>query len=548
MFGDRFERFRSSHWSGFSLIFLLALGLRFYAIGQESLWIDEIRTYWFASSTWERVWVEYPTLEVHPPLYFALLKLWMGVFGTTEAAMRSLACLFSLAAMTFVYLTARIVTGKQSNQPAWIAALVFAIATQQLQYAQEVRFYSALTMAFAMVVYATVWFLNNPNSARDPIWALRSRPAWAAYVCLALGAALLMWFHSLGALYNLSFALVMGIWWARVHRASLTVLINFSLVVAAALLIYSPNIANLFNTLFNMQTGGYWISAPSLERLAELFSFTYGFEQPYANKIDFALTALVVALAGVGGYGIWRSGRQQMALALIVFSFAPFLLSTLITYGLQPTLLDRTLVPMFAPWSVLIGASVLTKFRYRAGLAALVVVIVAYGAYAINYYKEVRKEPWRDVVGYVADNAAPDEPVFLLNNIIQIAFDYYLRDSDAELDLRPLPDRFPANRDTYIYPIGGRSEPRITDARAREAFDQVVGAQRIWMVARSSFRFEETQGFVEDYYATHSDCTMLVVRGNPGIVVYRYDNPSSIQKHEKPSCGFEGDQYEYLPF
>tara|TARA_R110002051_G_scaffold25467_4_gene62124 strand:+ start:3475 stop:5121 length:1647 start_codon:yes stop_codon:yes gene_type:complete len=548
MMSHRFESFRASHWSGFALIFLVALLLRIYAIGQESLWIDEIRTYWFSSSTWDRIWVDYPTLEVHPPLYFALQKIWISLLGTSEGAMRSLAVMFSLCALFLVYLTARLVTGEKGKWPAWTAATLFAIATQQIHYAQEVRFYAALTMAFALLIYGTVWFLKNPQNAVQPIWKVRRIGTIGAYGGLAIGSAFLMWFHSLGALYNLSFALIIFVWWITAHRASAIVLLNFIIVMGVAVAIYSPNLGNLFNTVFGMHEGGYWLKAPSFERLGELFAFTYGFDQPEQNKVDFGLTAIVVALGVIGTYGLWTRVRKDLTLALVIFAGMPFFLSASITYLLQPTLLDRTLLPMFAPWSVLVGASVLVKLPYRAVTVALIAVLGAYAIYAVDYYKDTRKEPWRDVVKYVEMNAKPDEPVFLMNNIVQIAFNYYLRNTHSELDLRPLPAPFPANSDVYSYPIGGHSEPAVTDARAKEAFDQAAGSQRIWMVARSSFRFEETDGYLENYYATHADCTMLAVPGNLGILVYRYDNPSIAQKYEKPSCGFEGDKFGYLPF
>lgn len=531
-----------SHWIWFSGILVAALVLRLFQIGTEPLWIDELRTWWFADKSWDTIWREYPTLEVHPPLYFALIKIWTDLFGDSEATMRLPAMFFDLGALFFVYLTAREVAGKENPWAALAAAALFAAATQQVAYSQEVRFYAAFTFAYSLVVFGTVWLLKRPQEIERPVWtSFAQRRAIGAYVSLAVGAALLMWFHNLGVLYNLALAVVLVLWWAVRLRFSTPALINLLIVGAVAILFYTPNLSNFITQMTNTNSGGYWIEAPSAERLLELFSFTYGFERPYSNKLDFGLTALMVSAGGLGLWFIWQSGNRWLAAAVAIFTAFPFLAATLITYSLQPVLLDRTLLPMFAPWSVLVGAVLLSRIRWRAGVVLFGVLLTASLLYTFDYYSRDTKEPWRQVVRYVEANAKPDEPVFLVNNIVQIAFDYYLRDGTNELDIRPLPEAFPANADAYEYPIGGRSEPMLTDTMALEAWKSATAAPSAWLVARGSFRFEETPDFVENWFATHSDCKMYAYPDHLNIAIYKYDEPSAETKHDVPQCGFDKD-------
>ena len=67
------------------MILAVALPLRFLTLGRQSLWLDEIASWRFASQDVLHVLRSEPT---NPPLYYLLLHLWMGWFGTSESAMR----------------------------------------------------------------------------------------------------------------------------------------------------------------------------------------------------------------------------------------------------------------------------------------------------------------------------------------------------------------------------------------------------------------------------------------------------------------------------
>ena len=62
----------------------LAAGLRLYQLGSRSVWLDEASSLWAARLPWPQL---IPTLATHdetPPLYYALLHLWIA-FGDGEA-------------------------------------------------------------------------------------------------------------------------------------------------------------------------------------------------------------------------------------------------------------------------------------------------------------------------------------------------------------------------------------------------------------------------------------------------------------------------------
>ena len=68
-----------------------------------SLWRDEAFSYLMARlPIHQLLWAT--AQDANPPLYYLLLKLWMGIFGTSEIALRSLSLIFFWATLYVVYL------------------------------------------------------------------------------------------------------------------------------------------------------------------------------------------------------------------------------------------------------------------------------------------------------------------------------------------------------------------------------------------------------------------------------------------------------------
>src|SRR5882762_6341769 len=82
------------------MILAAALLLRLLKLGRQSLWLDEIASWGLASQDVLHVLRSEPT---NPPLYYLLLHLWMGWFGRSESAIRSLSIVPSLFSVWLIY-------------------------------------------------------------------------------------------------------------------------------------------------------------------------------------------------------------------------------------------------------------------------------------------------------------------------------------------------------------------------------------------------------------------------------------------------------------
>lgn len=155
-------------WGLLGLILLLAAGLRIHDLNRRSLWTDEFFALRHSAGrgfVHERlpVGVIIPAVEdaaglagagpwwsawrsvrddVHPPLHFILLRFWREVFGDSEVAVRSLSVAASLVGIALLFLLGRMLFGTGAG--LW-AALLMAVAAQQIYHAQQARGYTLLT-------------------------------------------------------------------------------------------------------------------------------------------------------------------------------------------------------------------------------------------------------------------------------------------------------------------------------------------------------------------------------------------------------------------
>ncbi len=216
------------------LILLPAFWLRLYLLDGQSLWWDEGISLHLATSSFAEIVADRIT-NIHPPLYFFLLKIWVSLTGTTALAARYFSVLGSFLQMALVYAVLRRWFGRGTAVIGLVCTAVWALS---IIYAQEVRVY-----AFLPLVYLLLLLLTHEAATGSP-----DRKTW-----LVLGVtewvALHLHYNSLFLLIFLNGWLVMKLWrgphfgtWLKVQIAAglaslpwaIGVLLNWSAVQAEA--------------------------------------------------------------------------------------------------------------------------------------------------------------------------------------------------------------------------------------------------------------------------------------------------------------------------
>lgn len=136
------KRLRLNRDEIFALPCIGYLLLRLWHLTASCLWFDEIFSVHAAKHSWDSILAFVAQDLIHPPLFYVLLKLWIGMGGDGVYSLRSLPVLLSfLAILPFYFLCWEL---KLTFWTRIFALFLFATNGSLIKYAQEVRMYSLL--------------------------------------------------------------------------------------------------------------------------------------------------------------------------------------------------------------------------------------------------------------------------------------------------------------------------------------------------------------------------------------------------------------------
>ncbi|HEY8478012.1 MAG TPA: glycosyltransferase family 39 protein, partial [Chloroflexota bacterium] len=166
-----------------ALITVGGAAVRAYRLDAADLWLDEANTLLRGIQPLGLMLRELATADVHPPLFYLLLKAPLA-FSTSELALRVLPWLFGVLQIPLAYLIARDLNGPAAGL---VAALLTAVSAPLVVFSQEGRMYSLL----ALLVLAATWSLVRALERSDARW-------WAAF---ALASTAALYTHNMAGLF-----------------------------------------------------------------------------------------------------------------------------------------------------------------------------------------------------------------------------------------------------------------------------------------------------------------------------------------------------------
>ena len=135
------------YWNEISLtgIFTIAIILRIYAIFSRELWYDEAFSGLIIENGWKQM-TQMLSEDVHPPLYYALLKLWASIFGNYDFVIRSFSLLANMALLALVYIFFK--KHIKEKTLALTVLLLLAVNPYLVLYSAEARMYSLFGLLY----------------------------------------------------------------------------------------------------------------------------------------------------------------------------------------------------------------------------------------------------------------------------------------------------------------------------------------------------------------------------------------------------------------
>lgn len=422
---------------------VVAAVLRFGLLGRSSLTFDEIYLVKIALSGWPDILSVLRTAEFHPPLHYLVVKLWIGIAGFSETAIRMPSACFSLASVLLTYALLRRVT---SEPVSLLGALFVAVAPFEVMAGQVARMYplfGALTLASTLSLSYSV---ENGRAGR-----------WAVYTA---AVAAMTYTHYLGVFVVIAH----GVWLALYERPHLK---RWGAAVTVVAILFLPWVPSVVAQTARVQDG--WADDVSIRDVTHLFGlFAFGGSLVGMPSFTFHDTAL-----GLGQQGllllpflvlVWRGvaglAADRRRLAFLALPLAVPLLGTLAASSVKPFFQARWFSFLFPFYAAFLAQGVLEAaghFRgHRAPIAAaLTGALLLYSVPVLDrYYRDPRFHPyqWRERAAYLQTRVRPGDFILYGTDTNAIAFTYYFGVSHPGMALYPHPNFAVVRRLAKRYP------------------------------------------------------------------------------------------------
>lgn len=410
--------------------------------------------------------------RTNPPLFYALLKVWIGIGGESVAWMRLLPCLLGIAAALPMVALARRSLDVPGDSPfpkpvifdASVASLAAAAASPlAVLLSNEIRGYSLLLLASAAsllayhrVTESTGWLAPGADTGDAPSWHSQAAGEHKRRIAqAALAAVLLVYTHYFGWLLLAAQAIAAAIW----HRRALA---GLGIAFGAAILAFAPwafavilGAGDVEKPLAMVD----WIAAPSLLDIPRFYDALVArvFLPSTAGVGAMIITASVLALV-VTAVRRDRATHSRATIGeLALLAGFPVFAAAAAGFVLdRPIFVPRYLLVAAPAWWLLIGAGVVAlggltagardvlerDFRTRATVITFVLFTLAAGI-----AREVRggeKIAWDRVIDAIAADArgsgVPAGAIYSLEGFTGLPAAFYAAHRAPGLTVRPLAD------------------------------------------------------------------------------------------------------------
>lgn len=422
------------------LILLVAVLLRFYNLAGQSLWADEGNSVALARRGFVEI-ARRTAFDIHPPLYYWLLKVWVTLFGDGEAALRSLSAALGVGLVYLTWLVGGRLFGRRAGL---VAAFVAALSPLQVYYAQEARMYMLLAFLGALAVLLALLILERPRS----FWLK------AGYVVTVTAG---LYTHYAFPVMLVVVNLIAILCFARHSQLTRgnSQLLNWLWIQVVPLLLYLPWLPTAWRQVTTWPTEQ---QPDSLPVILDAISTTllFGLSWPY----DFGLWPVALLLISATVAALRKPGERLSLMLLWLWLLLPVLVTIFV---FSPAFLKFLLVAAPA-LALLLGFAIDRLSRmtpkwlwYPSGAALLLAVASTSLLSLYHYYTDDRfaRDDYRNIVSFIKAVGDAEDAVILHAEGQQDVFDYYYdRAPTLSAPVYPLPRHRPLDEADTLAELG----------------------------------------------------------------------------------------------
>jgi hypothetical protein len=480
-----------SRWFILATILVAAAGLRMYGIGTRDVWVDEANTVLIAERTLPGI-ASSEVQASNPVLYHGLLHGWMGLFGESAAALRSLSALVGVLLVLSLYWVTRALFCEST---ARIAAILAAVAPLQIYHSQQIRMYTLLPLAALLSMYFCIVYLE------------RGRPLHLLGCAAATAAALFTHNYGIFLLPAHAAALL----WMGTPRRRWTLAALLAGLVASRASLWLPLLQRKLDSVPRSSGGQTWMAMLWDQNgfrgslFATLNAFVPGGAEPEhipLSSVTWIATAsllLTASLCLLSAGRLLRLGpeqdRQRRRIAVgFQYAVLPLLAAGLASVITTPVYVAGRCDQLVFPVFLMLVAIGIGTLRPRAFQVVAIAALALFSSVTLNsYYKSRSPGGSSTIAAAIRGHMVPGDAV-LCTSTIRAPLEYYLRDCRDQLVFFSYPketEEHLAYQDT-----GGMLADPERMAREAQAVEERIrnGGSRsgrcfLVLVARSENRF-----------------------------------------------------------
>ncbi len=403
------------------LLIAAYIGLRLWHLADSCLWFDEIFSVHAAEHPWGEI-LQFAAADlIHPPLFYALLKLWIGIGGEGVFWMRLLPV---TAAVVSIFPFISLIRELKISRRVEIISLLFIIVNGSLlKYSQELRMYSLLMCfsLFSMWLFAR-YFVKGKS-----------------YIPLVIANVLLVYTHYFGWFVVVPEVAII-LYFQRIKWRRALAMLG---IVAASFMPWAVAIFGASNSGAGLAQNIGWMSRPGIIEITTFFLnlceplyYRVSSVEPYSIYRVTLPILLIVGAAKIHFFVSWKNrsdAEKQTIKVLYILTAVPIVgaltLSWLLPYSIWGT---RHLILVFPLVAIFMGIflDALKDTRIRVAAFTLLALFTGY-AFVIELRQPAREFSWcawEPLTTEAVSTGAPTIKIYLLEDLAAYHVWFALRD------------------------------------------------------------------------------------------------------------------------
>ena len=417
---DELRVLRRRDWAAAGIVGVVLIGIALRFVSRGPLWLDEAQSLAIARQPLGHL-ADALKHDGAPPLYYTLLHVWTGWFGTSTFAVRSLSAIPAVLALPAVLRLGRRIGGDAVG----IASIVLlAVSPFAVRYAVEARMYSLLLLFGILGAHAV-------------LSAHRHR-TWTATAGVAVVSAAMLYTHY----YSVFLLTVVGaaeLWRAVRRRDGGSTRVVLGIVIGS--LTFLPWLPVFLYQ--SRHTGAPWASPPDASAVFGTINAWMGGARPEAQAAYLvAVGCVVLALIGRRGRGsevVLQSRIAALPARLLAVVVGTLVVAIVVDGVGQQAYAPRYLAMGAGLFVVVVGCGIAVLPSRRGRRIMLALLVVAELSVCVQNAWQPRTQAGQvasvlnaqarpgDVIVYCPDQLGPPTSRLLHTPVRQVVFPNFAR-------------------------------------------------------------------------------------------------------------------------